>query len=392
MIRSLSEVIDHYREKGDLSREEEALITRYLFERQSERGTTIPSMVARTHELMTASRHLHKAGGRLDLVTTQGVLETVIGIREGGYSKNYTHRTIQTFKAFLFWCIDEGLNDQVEERKIRKIRSPGMDWHTKKSEDLLTRDEVDQVLEACQSSRDRVIIAVLYDGGFRPGELPTMTWKDMIKDDYGYRMEFITPKTGHERFIRFTMAVPYINAWRLDYPGQVLPDSPVFLQTRGHSRDYEPLALGGIQSLFKRIRKRTGIAKLTPAIFRPTRMTHENEEGMDQTYLMMKNFGHLKTQMLAVYVKPNKAHIDQVALEKAGIKKKEKEEKLGTLAPIICPECQTMAPSGSQWCPACGYGLTDDARSFIQNMERAMKNPANLRAWAEYLEKKGSEE
>lgn len=254
---SLQDVIAYYHNDGNLSEEEEALVTRYFFERQSQRGTTTRSVISRVHELLAAVRCLHQAGGRLDRVDTQKVLEAVSRVRAAGLSKNYTHRTIQTFKAFLFWYSEE--YGGIDERKIRKIRSPGMDWHTKRNEDLLTRGEVDQVLAACQSSRDRVIVAVLYDGGFRPGELPTMTWKDLIKDDYGYRMEFVTPKTGHERFIRFTMAVPYINAWRQDYPHEVLPGSPLFLQTMGRSKIYRPLTLGGIQSMTKRLRKRTGL-------------------------------------------------------------------------------------------------------------------------------------
>lgn len=181
MAVSLSDVIQRYKDQGDLSQEEGALVSRYLFERQSQRGTTTRSVISRVHELLAAVRCLHQAGGRLDQMNTQKILEAIALVRSSGFSKNYTHRTIQTFKAFLFWYSEEC--GGIDERKIRKIRSPGMDWHTKKSEDLLTREEVDLVLDACQSSRDRVIVAVLYDGGFRPGELPTMTWKDMIKDD-----------------------------------------------------------------------------------------------------------------------------------------------------------------------------------------------------------------
>ncbi len=97
---SLQDVIAYYHNDGNLSEEEEALVTRYFFERQSQRGTTTRSVISRVHELLAAVRCLHQAGGRLDRVDTQKVLEAIAQVRAAygiispaGLQYNLTART-----------------------------------------------------------------------------------------------------------------------------------------------------------------------------------------------------------------------------------------------------------------------------------------------------------
>ena len=41
------------------------------------------------------------------------------------------------------------------------------------------------MIDACQTSRDRALIAMLYDGGFRLKELATLSWGDVKFDEIG---------------------------------------------------------------------------------------------------------------------------------------------------------------------------------------------------------------
>jgi len=53
---------------------------------------------------------------------------------------------------------------------------------TKVAADLLTPDEITGMVKACTRPMDRALIMMLYEGGFRIGEIGTMTWGDLTFD------------------------------------------------------------------------------------------------------------------------------------------------------------------------------------------------------------------
>ncbi len=340
-----------------------SLIDQYLAERQALKGTQDQSVEARRCELVAVEKILADHGGSLDTITTAQALTVVAQIRSNDFSRNYTHKCIQTFKSFLLWHAENNGAD-LNEKKIRQIKTPGMDWRTKRPEDLLTRDDIMAIIDACSNTRDRAIIATLYDGSFRPGEIVGMTWGDLIRDEYGTRMVFKTPKTGYERPIRFVFADPYIRAWENDYPlTPIVSASPLFTQTVLHSKQYMPLTFGGLAKLIRRLKKKTGISKLSPSIFRPSKITHDVEEGKDLQYIMIKNWGSLKTDMIDVYARPSHEYVDRIALESAGITKIQQRKKPPTLlSPTVCPECGTLNPASAKYCMMCTTGLTEETR------------------------------
>jgi len=345
-------------------------------------------------ETRAAIKILHRQGGRLDTITTAQALKVVNEIREShdlrkvsekledGFSQNYSRRVIMSFKALLLWYSEntvifntpdgetKELKGNLNWKKIKAIEALGIDWDVKKSGDMLTDVEFQAVMDACTSSRDRAIVATLYDGSLRPGEIIGFTWGDLIRDDYGIRMSFITPKTKRERHIRFTYAVPFLNAWELDYPIEMTPSSSLFLQTVMHSHQYEPLTIGGLAMFIRRLKKRTGIKKLKPSIFRPSKITADVASGTDLQYIMLKNWGTLKTPMIDIYAKPGQDYVDKIALEMAGITHKVVKRQESSLQPVICPACQTLNQTGAVYCVQCGKGLSPEAISQEERLRR----------------------
>jgi integrase len=51
--------------------------------------------------------------------------------------------------------------------------------------DLLTPDEVSSLIGGCHPIMDRSLIALLYEGGFRIGDLYQLTWGAISFDSYG---------------------------------------------------------------------------------------------------------------------------------------------------------------------------------------------------------------
>ncbi|MCD6492598.1 MAG: tyrosine-type recombinase/integrase [Archaeoglobaceae archaeon] len=67
-----------------------------------------------------------------------------------------------------------------------------VDWFTigeiktrKFPDELLTEDDIKKMIGACKNPRDRALIAVLWESGFRVGELGNMRVRDVELTDEG---------------------------------------------------------------------------------------------------------------------------------------------------------------------------------------------------------------
>lgn len=78
-------------------------------------------------------------------------------------------------------------------------------------EDLLTHEEVKKMIETAEHPRDKAFIAVLYDGGFRIGEIASLRMKDVVADEYGAQV-IVDGKTGMRR-VRLIASAPYLLEW-----------------------------------------------------------------------------------------------------------------------------------------------------------------------------------
>jgi len=79
----------------------------------------------------------------------------------------------------------ENKYSDLSETKLRKLRVNSKDPMTKVTADLLTPDEITAMMKACTRPVERALIMTLYEGGFRIGEIGTMTWGILMFDKYG---------------------------------------------------------------------------------------------------------------------------------------------------------------------------------------------------------------
>jgi len=390
MAKTLSGKLELQVTEGNITQTESDLISAFVFEIQAQRGTSDSGMLTRAWSLVRVSVALHKFNSSLDTVTTEDALKIISSLRSEDYSKNYLNDLIKALKRFLLWRIENGTPNLIE-KKIRAIRSPGMDWSAKKPSDMLTKEEVLLAIDACSNSRDRAIISILYDGSLRPVDLRKLTWEDVTFDEFGALIR-TSAKTGKERAIRLTFSTPYFAQWRTDYPGEPAGSAPVFVSHRVYESaggKHIPLEMDAIIRLIRALRKKTGIERLSPSIFRPSRITHDVSDGYDSSYLMLKNWGTLKTPMLQVYAKPGEDYITKYALEKAGIKTSQKlREREKTLDPITCPQCSAINPPGKRFCGQCGFTLSEEAKIQLNTTSQKLQKifATNPKAEAVFLD------
>ena len=325
------------------------------------------SLIRMAAKLMAAT-----TGATPETCTTADVLATVGAIRARDGSPNYALQQIAAFKSFALWMADR--RPDLNAKTIGAVKLPQRRWKNRRPEEMLTRDEVLTVIGACTRSRDRALIAMLYDGSNRPSELLALRWGDIHHDDYG--AWFATAgKTGKPRRIRLTLSLPYLAAWAQDYPGGVEPARWVYCTT---NRPHGQLSKSGLDKVIQSLRRETGIKHLSPYVFRPSRITHDVEDGYESAYVSLKNWGSLKTPMLDVYTNLSADYTDRIALEHAGIRPRETAPRANPLKPVECPRCRNLNPPGSAGCNVCLLPLTEQAKASVEAMSSRLLDNLDL--------------
>ena len=233
---------------------------------------------------------------------------------------------------------------------------------------IFTKEEIFAMLKACQSSRDRAIVAVLYDGALRCGELGTLRWNqvEFTDVDATVTVRFKTEKT---RLIPLFMAREYLSAWKNDYPGEPAGDNFVFLTSGGgrNRTGRNQLQYAGVAKQIKQIAVRAGITKhVTPHLFRHSKITHLIQDGCQESMIKLLGWGHTSTDMMDKcygHVGPSDVKKERARLAGVQIDAKPRSK---ILEPRQCPRCGTIAGPTQQWCPVCSIGLTPEANQKVK--------------------------
>ena len=364
LARSISE--------GTFSAEEGEIIQAYISEYMALKNVDPTTLKCKYSATCTLVGLFHDNKITLDKVKTTHILQVVSVINQSQRADNYRRNLVSLMKSFAGF-----LGPDIDMKKIQSVKLPKVEWKTKKPENMLSKEEVIQVLAACGNSRDRCFMAMVYDGSCRVIELLRLNWSDLIHDSMGYYID-TKGKTGRQRKIRFTSAIPYIEQWQKDYPGKAEGGNPVFAIFQ---KPYGRLTRMGLTNRVLKIRDKTGIGKLIPSIMRSTRITHDVAAGQDVQYIMLKNWGNLKTSMLDKYTNLSGDYIDAKALEYAGLKKVEQVQQADPMAPVQCSKCHTVNEPGNKHCRECGKALTRDGEDELSMIRDVMTPEEWISFW-----------
>ncbi len=285
------------------------------------------------------------------------------------YKQNTQRDFLNFIKRFYVWLIDHQYSS-IPKETVLQIKVPRTDAMTKTAEMMLSEDEVRAMINACMNSRDRALIATLYEGGFRIEEIGLLTWSQIKVDDYGMIIN-TNKKTEKPRYIRLVSATPYLAQWRNDYPYAIAADGLVFT-----SRKNLPLRYEGIALQLKKIAARAGLKKrITPHLFRHSRITTMVQQGYNETIIKKMMWGNIRTVMFETYCHLTDTDVDNEILAKQGIKRKE-GKKQRAMEPRQCPYCSSINAPTDQFCSVCFKPLTEEMeQSMEQIMRKIEKTP-----------------
>ncbi len=315
----------------------------------------------------------------------RGFLE---GLRERGVKESTIETYMRSLNALLKWARPEDNPLSWWRPRVRRGRRARGE---RLRDEVLSPEEVKALVKAAQSPKSKAIIAVLYEGALRVGELCSLRMRDLEFTDYGFKVR-VVGKTG-QRTIPLVDSAPYIRAWLQVHPDPGNPNAPLFPSTRGGKVDRLPEE--AVWALVARAASRAGIGKrVHPHTLRHTRLTHLATQLTEQE---LKTFAGWTqdSRMAAVYVHLSGRDAERAILRVYGIERAEEEERerAQPLKPEVCPSCGYVNPAEAEFCLRCGYPLSERAREealkrkerLEELLARLLSDPKFKEALASYL-------
>jgi len=341
---------------GWVTQNDIALIREFVTEKKASGCIGLSRVNKITYTLVHWRRFLPEYSGMTIIDAYNGIEALKNGNCTKGtpFAQNTKHDFVRILKQFLVWMVE---NEYISlpEKKVLRIKVPPPNPMTKTASQMLTHEEIQLLYKACYRSYDRAMITMIYEGGLRIGEAGNMKWGDLTFNKNGIVVN-VNFKTNIPRYVPIIAGREYIIQWRLDYPGTPEGDAPVFINYRGTLMRNEA-AIAQLQ----RLAERAGIKKrLTPHLFRHSRITHMVQEGVSESVIKLIMWGSVHSKMLHTYAHLTGKDIERELRRVYGIEDHEDEKQKAVLEPHVCPHCHMIMPPAAEYCAICGESLRGD--------------------------------
>lgn len=297
--------------------------------------------------------------------------------RSGKPPSPYTmHGYIISLRAFFkFLRGDEEGNSLVNI----KVKLPESDIR----EDMLcTREDVKKLMESCTNERDRAIVAITSSAGIRLGELCNLRIGDVrIEQNGGYL--YVSGKTG-KRVVDIFEGLPELQIWLNVHPLKNDPAAPLWVTHHKYGNIYRPLRDKSIQTLFKRLGERSGVA--SEKLVNPHAHRHASATDMAQDMttadLNLRYGWATRSHTSSRYVHTSKQRVRAILAKRSGV---EIPEKLPEPSPLViqCPICHTLNPAGAKYCCQCRLILDKKLKILETKILTDLANPDTQKKYYE---------
>jgi site-specific recombinase XerD len=290
---------------------------------------------------------------------TRADIEELVGkIERSDYAEWTKHDYRVALKKFFRWL------RQTEEYppEVRWLRSTMKNGRTKLPEEILTQQEVQAIIVAARTARDRAFIAVLYESGCRIGEVLSLRMRQVQQHPHGFQIT-VSGKTGNRRLLLIASA-PYLTAWLNQHPRREDPQSPLWPISDYRSSG---MSYGRACDVIKATAKRAGVrTAVNPHNFRHSRATHLANHLTEAQ--MKEYFGWVQgSDMASIYVHLSGRDIDNALLKLNNIQVPEDGNSTNGFSLRACQRCSLANPPGNKFCSRCGAPLDEQtAREIVQ--------------------------
>lgn len=388
-------IIDLGKTRGSISEHEAKLLTDFINSRKKKTGERVkPIRKTKIAQALITSKHFLKKDWTK--ATIKDLVKAVDEINESDYKQNSRNDIIRILKTFYKWLIRQKHTTLITLEQLSDeddgIKAPGVDSETTEAKDLITRDELKEIINACFTHRDKALVAMIYESAARISEVARLRWGDLEYTEEGIvKLTIHDEKTKKKRYAPLLMAMEYIAAWRANYSDKPSDDALIFIDRNKKAMDYRTMAYQ-----ITRAAKRAGITKrCNPHVFRKSRLTEMVREGYQESVIKEVGWANQSSNMLKTYIKLGSDDVMNEFLIRQGLKKREQREKENL--PQQCSFCFAMNSPVSSFCHKCGHPLTEEAKIQVKSAgdeirQALVQDPAAQSVFLELLQqlKKGA--
>jgi integrase/recombinase XerD len=279
------------------------------------------------------------------------------------YSENTKQDYRVTISVFFKWLEAERLGMTIEElqrqRKepeiISGLRVKAKNQSKKLPEQLLTEEEVLQLIKSARCTRDKAFIAMLFESGARISEIGTLRNKNVTFNEHGTAIK-VHGKTGERRMLLIS-STEYIKNWLNEHPDPKNPNSPFWIGEQSQKE----IKYSMFRKILLQTAKKAGIKKPTnPHHFRHSRATIMAQSLTEQQ--LKGFFGWAQgSDMASQYVHLSGKNMDDAVLNMYGLKSINQQQ--AKILPRKCICGQENEPT-ILFCKKCHAPLTAEAMIF----------------------------
>lgn len=240
---------------------------------------------------------------------------------------------------------------------------------------LLEREEIDDIIDTATVPRDKAAVALLADTGMRIGAVASLRIKDI---DLSGELATVTVNEngnvkGASGSIPLTWSRGYIANWLDVHPRRDNPNAAFIHKLRQVDED-EDGALT-YQYLSRRIREigvEAGIQeeRLNMHNFRKSAISRWIRQGMDEQKIKHRAFWVKDSSQFETYSGVTEDEMNRDIAEHYGLSTGDDEGPDMTLEE--CPTCRTPLRGSERFCPSCGSPLSQSAADEIDEAEEAL--------------------
>lgn len=202
--------------------------------------------------------------------------------------KKLAPESVNTYNSGLRFLYGVTLNASLNQRQIPRHRKPH------KLPDILTKEEIQTLFNACDSLRDKCILMTLYGAGLRLSEVASLKISDVQSDKM--QLFIRNAKGSKDRYALLSQAnLEMLRAyWKAYRPKELL------FYSRNHTGTH--ITTRAVQNLFRKYIKKAKITKnVTVHTLRHSFATHLLESGTS-IYHIKQLLGHSNINTTCVYL------------------------------------------------------------------------------------------
>jgi len=195
--------------------------------------------------------------------------------------KNQTKQTRKVvLKNFFQWIYGMNHNryPDVVDWIDTTLKADPKDFRGK--QDLLTNEEIERLLNSCNNIRNRAILMMILEWGFRACSIKNISMKD-VKENDGYLQVFVRGKGEISGWFTLFDSSNDLKAWLKIHEFKDKPDAPLFYglgKWKG-----ERLSTPSIYTMINQLGKKSGIKKnVFTHLLRHQALTRKGEHYTDQ--------------------------------------------------------------------------------------------------------------